>query len=199
MSEKIFKEELIEELLKVKNETEIPKIAKEILKACEYENEIPDIVTIAKKFDFMVAEQQINNGRCGGYAATGKAVYKYIEFLKKTVANTLYKSIESWKIIAANTLYSPYDMRYNIAICLSYYLLNSSSKYSEFYFFMDNTKKEEYKMAIELAENILVPNELLASKIEELRYSSYFLSELSEYFKLPKNVILSIIAKRIKK
>lgn len=184
MSEKNLKEELVKRFPKIENEMEIPEIAKEILKVCVYENEIPDIKETAKKFEFIVVEQELLNGKCGGYAATGKSIYK------KT---------GSWKIITANTLYSPYEMRYNIAICLSYYLLNSSDKHKEFYFSMDNTQKEEYKMAIELAENILVPNELLASKIEELRYNSYFLSELSEYFKLPKDVVLSIISKRIKK
>lgn len=184
MSLESFKEELVKEFLKIKNEMGIPEIAKKILKACEYENEIPDIVEIAKKFEFIVVEQQILNARCAGYIATGEL---------------MHKNEESCKIITVNSLYDSYNIRYNIAICLSYYLLNSNSKYNDFYFFMDNTKKEEYKMAIELAENILVSNELLASKIEELRYNSYFLSELSECFKLPKDVILSIIAKRIKK
>ncbi len=173
-----YKEKLIDEIYNIKSEEEIPKIANKILSTYGFKNKIVDITVLSEKLGFVVGGQKLlENPEYKGYISSGSSVYR---------------KFEKYKAVILNSLYDFYERRYVLAVCISYYLLNSNDEKSQFYAIFEETKENEFKIAIKLAENILIPDNLLKKQINLKHNNSYF---MSQYFKVPEYVIRNRLKK----
>ena len=173
-----YKERLKDEIYNIESESEIPKIANNILNAYGFKNKVVDIVTLGWGLGFYVASRKLDDN------IEDKALI--------ASGDSIYRKFGRWKCICIciNELYDKFDQRYILAICMSYYLLNSNNEKNEFYAIFKESSENEFDMAIKFAENLLIPDKLLQEQLKLEHNNSYF---MSKYFKVPEYVVRSRI------
>lgn len=167
-----YKEKLKDEIYNIKSEEEIPKVANKILNAYGFKHKVVDVVTLGWNLGFHIVSRKLDE----------KADYKGLIASGESV----YGKFGSWKCICTNELYDEYNQRYIVAVCISYYLLNSNNDKNEIYTIFKESKEKEFDMAIKLAENLLIPDKLLQKQLKLEHNNSYF---MSKYFKVPEYVM----------
>lgn len=198
MSKKSFLKSLKAQILDIKDESEIPEIANKILYVHGYKNRVVDITLLSGKFGFAVGHQNLSDDPgFKAYCAKGKFVKTAIKRISDR-NRKWYKIMNRGKIIVVDdSQISSSYLRYDVAVCLAYYLLlNANDEQKEFYAIYSESNKDYFYMAEKLAENLLVPNDLLLEKLEQGNFNVKF---LSDYFEVPESVISNIIVNRLKK
>lgn len=167
-----YKEKLKDEIYNIEAESEISKIANKILNAYGFKNKVVDIATLGWKLGFHVVSRKLDaNIEYKGLIASGDSVYR---------------KFGRWKCICSNELYDEFNQRYIVAVCISYYLLNSNNEKNEFYAIFKEGNEKEFHMAIKFAESLLIPDKLLQEQLRLEHNNSYF---MSKYFKVPEYVM----------
>lgn len=162
---------VIEKIINLKDEKDIPALACEILSLLELEDKKIDSVLLAKKLGFVVVTQNLDE-KLRAYCTKSK------QSLKKFGVD---------KIICVNSNDNFYVRRYYVIVEVIHYYISKGEEKEEYYHTIEDNCVDAKER--KLVSYILMPEK--SFKIVYNRYSEYIycISKVSEFFELPSEEV----------